>query len=134
MGIKTILVEDNKTIQDALVPTLEELGGMDVMIVVESASEAIAALGRFSASWELAVVDLFLKQGSGLDVLRACGRRHRKRVVVVLSNYATPGMREECRALGADEVFDKSTQLDAFFEFCARQFPGQPVAGNAFAR
>jgi DNA-binding NarL/FixJ family response regulator len=125
MGIKTILVEDNKAIRDAMVPTLSELGGMEVLAVVESAEEVIAAMERLTDCWELAVVDLFLKQGSGLDVLRACGLHHHSRVVVVLSNYATPRMREECRALGADEAFDKSTQLDAFFEFCASQFPGR---------
>ena len=123
MGIKTILVEDNKTIQGVLIPTLAELGGMDVLAVAESASEAIAAMDRLTGTWELAVVDLFLKQGSGLDVLRACGRQHGDRVLVVLSNYATKKMREECTALGADAVFDKSTQLDLFFDFCAQKFP-----------
>ena len=123
MGIKTILVEDNKTIQGVLIPTLGELGGMEVLAVAESASEAIAAMDRLTGTWELAVVDLFLKQGSGLDVLRACGRQHGDRVLVVLSNYATKKMREECTALGADAVFDKSTQLDLFFDFCAQKFP-----------
>ena len=123
MGIKTILVEDNKTIQGVLIPTLAELGGMEVLAVAESASEAIAAMDRLTGTWELAVVDLFLKQGSGLDVLRACGRQHGDQVLVVLSNYATKKMREECTALGADAVFDKSTQLDLFFDFCAQKFP-----------
>lgn len=121
MSIKTVLVEDSKTIRDALIPTMAELGDMEVVAVAESATEAVAALESLSTSWELAVVDLFLKQGSGLDVLRAC-RRRRSGCVVVLSNYATPQMREECRALGADGVFDKSTQLDAFFDFCLHRF------------
>jgi DNA-binding NarL/FixJ family response regulator len=78
---------------------------------------------RLDAVWELAVVDLALKQGTGLDVLRAF-RHHPGRVVVVLSNYATRQIRAECAMLGADGVFDKSTQLDAFFDFCAARFPG----------
>jgi DNA-binding NarL/FixJ family response regulator len=125
MSIKTILVEDNKTIRDVLIPTMEELGGMEVMAVAETASEAVAAFLSLDGIWQLAVVDLFLRQGSGLDVLRACGGRQADRVVVVLSNYATPQMRERCCSLGADGVFDKSTQLDAFFDFCARRFQGK---------
>jgi DNA-binding NarL/FixJ family response regulator len=122
MGIKTILVEDSKTIRDTLIPAMAELGGMDVVAVAETAREAMDQLSQMEGVWQLAVVDLFLKQGSGLDVLRACGSRRRDRVVVVLSNYATDDMRKECRALGADRVFDKSTELDAFFDFCASHF------------
>ena len=125
MGIKTILVEDNRTIQGVLIPTLIELGDMEIMAVAETACEAIAAMEKLDDTWELAVVDLFLKHGSGLDILRACGCNHEGRVVVVLSNYATKKMREECAALGADGVFDKSTQLDMFFDFCALKFQGR---------
>ena len=38
---------------------------------------------------------------------------------VVLSNYATPEMRERCLELGADGVFDKSTEIDALLSYCA---------------
>lgn len=125
MRIKTILVEDSKTIRDALIPAMEELGDMDVLAIAETAKEAIAVLNLLDDRWQLAVVDLFLRQGSGLDVLRACGRRRSGHIVVVLSNYATRQMRAQCIEFGADAVFDKSTQLDAFFEFCSLRFPPQ---------
>lgn len=118
MTIKTVLVEDSQTIRDALIPTMAELGDMEVVGVAEGAQEAVALLDFLRPSWELAVVDLFLKQGSGLDVLRAWGYRRSGRLLVVLSNSATKDMREQCARLGADAVFDKSTQLDAFFSFC----------------
>jgi DNA-binding NarL/FixJ family response regulator len=122
MTIKTVLIEDSKTIRDVLIPTLAELGDMEVLAVAEGADEAVQKMHFFRVHWQLAVVDLFLKQGSGLDVLRAWGRHHPGKLIVVLSNYATKPMRDECVALGADAVFDKSTQLDAFFEFCATRF------------
>jgi len=43
---------------------------------------------------------------------------HTKRVV--LSNHATPDIRLKCRELGADEVFDKSNELDAMLLYCNR--------------
>jgi DNA-binding NarL/FixJ family response regulator len=119
MTIKTVLIEDSKTIRDALIPTMAELGDMEIVGVAEGARAGVALLDSLRSVWELAVVDLFLKQGSGLDVLRAWGPRHRGRLLVVLSNYATKDMREQCAMLGADGVFDKSTQLDAFFDFCS---------------
>jgi DNA-binding NarL/FixJ family response regulator len=39
--------------------------------------------------------------------------------VVVLTNYPTQEMRRRCLALGADAVFDKSNELEAFFEYCS---------------
>jgi hypothetical protein len=37
-------------------------------------------------------------------------------------------MRAQCLALGADAVFDKSTELDVFFDF-VRHIQGRPDAG-----
>ncbi len=38
----------------------------------------------------------------------------------MLSNYASADMRRACLALGADQVFDKSTEIEALVEYCAR--------------
>ena len=127
MSIQTILVEDSKTIREVLIPTMAELADMDVMAWAETSSDAIETLGTLQEKWQLAVVDLFLKAGSGLDVLRAIKDRPRVKLVVVLSNYATADMRKTCLELGADAVFDKSTQLDMFFEFCVAQFAEQDL-------
>ena len=67
---------------------------------------------------DLAIVDLFLKQGSGLGVLEAVQARASGQRVVVLSNYATPDMRKRCEQLGADAVFDKSNEIDALVDYC----------------
>lgn len=38
--------------------------------------------------------------------------------MLVLTNNPTAEIRRRCLALGADGVFDKSTELDAFFDLC----------------
>jgi DNA-binding NarL/FixJ family response regulator len=123
MPLITLLVEDSPTIRENLTAALGELADVRIVATAESATEALAALEAYSDSWELAVVDLFLKEGSGLTVLRACQERPAWRHVLVLTNYPTPEIRRRCLALGADAVFDKSTELDAFFDRC-----------NAYAR
>ena len=35
----------------------------------------------------------------------------------MLTNYATPEMRRQALLLGADAVFDKSTEIDALIDF-----------------
>ena len=66
----------------------------------------------------LAIVDLFLRQGSGLGVLAACRNRTAGQKMVVLSNYATPDVRMRCAQLGVDAVFDKSNEIDALVDYC----------------
>lgn len=119
MPLTTILIEDNETIRDNLVPAMAELAAIEVMAIAQTSSEALVALEQHGEDWDLAVVDLFLKEGSGLTVLRACQNRPSHQNVVVLTNYPTQEIRRRCLALGADAVFDKSNELEAFFEYCS---------------
>lgn len=119
MPLLTILVEDSKTIRDNLIPALRELADAEVVVCAETAAEAVAAMTQHDG-WQLAIVDLFLREGSGLTVLRACQDRPRHQHVVVFTNYPNASIREQCLQLGADAVFDKSTEIDALFEHCQR--------------
>lgn len=118
MKLMTILVEDSKTIRDSLVPAMDEFVDVQMLATAETATEAIEALEEHKGAWQLAIVDLFLREGSGLTVLNACRSRAADQHVVVLTNYPTPEMRRRCAQLGADAVFDKSNELDLFFAFC----------------
>ncbi len=117
-----ILIEDNITIRDELASALLDLADMRVTGFARTASEGISLCAQPSG-WDLAVIDLFLKQGSGLEVLQSLRTRNRNQRVVVLSNYATADIRSRCHALGSDAVYDKSTELDAFFAYCVGAFP-----------
>ena len=119
--LRTFIVEDNATIRENLVGTLEELTCILTIGHAEAENEARAWLDSHRDDWELAIVDLFLKQGSGLGVLQACRGRRPNQKVVVLSNYATPDIRKRCAQLGVDAVFDKSNEIDALIDFCVAQ-------------
>jgi len=116
--LKTYIVEDNLTIRENLVGTLEELTCIEAIGFADTESDAQRWLGENDGGWELAIVDLFLKQGSGLGVLQTCLSRRSNQKVVVLSNYATPDIRKRCAQLGADAVFDKSNEIDALVDYC----------------
>lgn len=117
-ALTVFLVEDNPLIQAHLVPALHDLACAEVLAAVQTEDEAVKWLAQHKGGWDLAVVDLFLKQGNGIGVVNwTCGRNPDQKVVV-LTNYATPETRNRCLHSGADAVFDKSTELDQFFEFC----------------
>lgn len=61
---------------------------------------------------DVAIIDVFVKSGSGLGVLEHIATYDSPPRQVVLTNYATRDMRSRCRALGADAVFDKSAEIE----------------------
>ena len=128
--LKTYIVEDNVTIRENLVGTLEELTCIKAIGFAETEAEASRWLDANADVWELAIVDLFLKQGSGLGVLQTCMRRRPNQKVVVLSNYATPDIRKRCAQFGVDAVFDKSNEIDGLIDFCIAQAAVLKAARN----
>lgn len=118
MKLRTYIVEDNATIRENLIGTLEELAEVEAVGMAETEDEGKDWLANHSAQWDLAIVDLFLRQGSGLGVLAACRNRNAGQKMVVLSNYATPDVRMRCAQLGVDAVFDKSNEIDALVDYC----------------
>lgn len=118
MRLKTYIVEDNPTIRENLIATLEELAGVETVGTADTENEGKEWLNSNPDKWNLAIIDLFLKQGSGLGVLAACRDRKAWQKVVVLSNYATTDIRQRCAQLGVDAVFDKSNEIDALVDYC----------------
>lgn len=111
--LKTFVVEDNAIILENLCATLVETDLVEIVGSAESEQAALAWLLNDAHACDVVLIDIFLKTGTGLGVLK--GIRHspyKPRRVVVLSNYATPDMRARCAELGAHEVFDKSSQID----------------------
>ena len=116
--LRTYLVEDSPVIRESLIAALEEMAPVVVVGAADNEGAATAWLQSEQNDCDLVIVDIFLKGGSGLGVLRALTERHGPRRVVVLSNYATPDMRRRCLELGADEVFDKSSDIDGLLAYC----------------
>lgn len=123
MALITYLVEDSATIRENLILTLEEIAPVKVVGFAETEHEASAWLSAHNADWKLAIVDLFLKEGSGLGVLKGCQNRSADQKVVVLTNYATSDIRRRCAELGSDAVFDKSNELDELLDYCIQVTP-----------
>jgi DNA-binding NarL/FixJ family response regulator len=120
MALKAYIVEDSPTIRENLIETLHELAEVEAVGMADTERDAKAWLAQHPDGWDIAVVDLFLREGNGLGVVEACrGRRHGRKVIV-LSNHATSDMRRRCAQLGADAVFDKSTEIDALLDYCVK--------------
>jgi len=127
--IKTYIVEDSPVILDSLVAMLEEMVPVTVVGTADTESAAVAWLSEPEHDCDLVIIDIFLKRGSGLGVLKALQDQYPERRLVVLSNYATADMRRTCLQLGADRVFDKSNEIDALVQYCDRLAAGETGPG-----
>lgn len=121
-SLKAFIVEDSPVIRENLIATLEEMVSLQVVGTAEDEAHAVEWLNDGDNACDLVIVDIFIKQGSGLGVLQKTQQTQRQkpspRKHVVLSNYATPDMRRRCLELGADQVFDKSNEIDSLIDYC----------------
>ena len=124
MKVRAYIVEDSPTIRENLIETLQELALVEPVGAAETEHEGKKWLAQNDDYWDLAIIDLFLKEGSGLNILEACRGRRPGQKMVVLSNHATHDVRWRCAQLGADAVFDKSNEIDALVEYCIVQSEG----------
>jgi len=121
---KIYIVEDSSIIRENLIEALHENAPVEVVGTADDEKSAVAWLRDRSHASDLVIVDIFLKSGSGLGVLKAATTGSVAAKLVVLSNYATPDMRRKCLELGADRVFDKSNEIDALILYCCRLADG----------
>jgi DNA-binding NarL/FixJ family response regulator len=129
--VRTFIVEDSSVVRENLIAALEENAPIEVIGVAEDESTAVDWLMGSDHECDLVIVDIFLRAGTGLGVLKGTNGLPPGTRRVVLSNHATADIRIKCRELGADEVFDKSNQLDEMLLYCQRL--GSNLAASADA-
>ena len=121
LGLRIYLVEDNAIIRENLAAALAELANTTLCGTADGERAAVSWLKTHPDDWDLAIVDIFLKEGNGIGVVSAGRERHSNQKLVVLTNYASTGVREQCLKLGADAVFDKSHDIDNLVDLCLQQ-------------
>lgn len=120
-SLNAFVVEDNPTIRENLVGTLEELTCVKVIGTSGTEDEALAWVNSHPDAWDLLIIDLFLQRGSGMHLVQKLPARRTGQKVVIFSNYVNPSVRKRCAQLGVDAVFDKSTEIDSLVDYCVRQ-------------
>jgi DNA-binding NarL/FixJ family response regulator len=114
--LRVFLIEDAPRIRAILMEVLQSHQGIDVIGYAENETDAVRDLR--SIEWDLAIVDIALKQGNGLGVLEALNKDNRqygKRIV--FSGDASPLLKKRVQALGADGVFDKASDMDGLLHY-----------------
>lgn len=117
-AIRVVLIEDSPALQQLLVGMLADIAGIEIIGAVDAEDQALATIEQYHP--DVAIIDLELNQGSGLNVLREiCAQpdRYHGLHAVVFSNHAHASVRERCRMLGAAAFFDKTFQMDDLLDY-----------------
>ena len=124
--LRAFIVEDSPVIRDNLIAALEEMVPLKVVGFAENEIDAVRWLSDKNNGCDLAIIDIFLRAGSGLGVLRSLKAYNVGIERVVLTNYASVDIRRQCLQLGASRVFDKSNEIDALIGYCLTLFDPLP--------
>src|SRR5215211_2972039 len=117
------LIEDHATVRQALAFVLEREPELEVVAQAGSVAEA----RRFSADFDVAIVDLGLPDGHGTEVIRELRTINSKCAVLVLT--ADPHRTQFARAVeaGACGVLHKSTPLEEIAQAVRRLIAGEAL-------
>jgi len=125
--LRVVLVEDSPIIRARLAETLSEIPNLEIVGQAESESDALSLLD--GGGWDAVVLDLQLRQGTGLGVLRKLkqGGRPSQSKVIVFTNYAFPQYRDRSMSFGADFFFDKAREFHRVRDVLADLASGEPT-------
>src|SRR5437879_4102650 len=124
--MKVLLVDDSLVIRRHLVEMLSEVDGVNVVGEAGDIGEALYLVQYKNP--DLAIIDLGLPQGSGLELLRRIKLYDSAITVIVLTNYAQDFNREACNSAGADFFFDKSLEFEQVPPLLGLLAAGRPPA------
>ncbi|ABF06977.1 two-component system, OmpR family, response regulator [Cupriavidus metallidurans] len=112
--LRVLLIEDSAVIRSML---MEYLTAFPFVEAVDWADTESKAVGLAAAgAYHVAIVDLQLRQGNGINVLREMQKARFPGIRIVYTNHAQVSMyRRQCAEAGADYFFDKSLEMEQVF-------------------
>ncbi|HEY6864004.1 MAG TPA: response regulator transcription factor [Burkholderiales bacterium] len=108
--MKVLIADDSQIVRERLAYLLGDVEGVEIVGQAEDAVEGSNLAEALKP--DVAILDVRMPRGSGLDVLRSIKSHHPSATVIILTNFVDPEARQLCLARGADYFFDKSIEFD----------------------
>jgi DNA-binding NarL/FixJ family response regulator len=125
MTLRVYIVEDYAPLVERLRERLAEIGA-DLVGHADSSAEALHDLAALHA--DVVVTDVFLREGSGLDVLRGLRAMAQPpgQWRIVFTHYCSSYYRDAAARFGATHFFDKQWDVGTLFDtLAARAAPSR---------
>ena len=109
--LRIFLVEDSVAVRDLMIDILKEIPGV---IFAGFAEEEADALKKIDAeSFDVLILDIELKQGNGMNLLRTLAESHKplNSLKIIFSNNVSNAFRRAGEKYGVRFFFDKSSEF-----------------------
>jgi DNA-binding NarL/FixJ family response regulator len=124
--LRIFLVEDSVAVRDLMIDTLKEIPGV---IFAGFAEEEADALKKIDAeSFDVLILDIELKQGNGMSLLRTLAESHKplNSLKIIFSNNVSNAFRRAGEKYGVRFFFDKSSEFAKLRDLLAALGTGLP--------
>ena len=125
--MNVFLVEDSPMVCERLVELIEADGKHRVVGQAETCDGAVAGIADTHP--DVAIFDIKLARGNGIDALVQAKRLRPDLVGIVMSNYATPQHVKASADAGAKCFLDKSCEFERITEILASLSAGNDMRG-----
>ncbi|MEO8101284.1 MAG: response regulator [Betaproteobacteria bacterium] len=111
--LRVYLVEDSAHVRDLLLDFLHVPGEVEIVGFADNEAESVAAI--IAQPVDAVIVDLKLREGSGMAVIERLRRANLVPApkIIVFTNHPFPEIRARAMLMGADYFFDKSADYDS---------------------
>jgi DNA-binding NarL/FixJ family response regulator len=106
LPLRVYLVEDFAPVRDLIIENIGEIPGLELAGVAEGEEAAVRWLRRHDC--DVLILDLELRQGNGLGVLKALQGSASRIVKIVYSNHVSANIRGLAEHFGATHFLDKT--------------------------
>lgn len=113
--LKVLLADDSKPYREALKSLLDGIPGVRTVGEAEDARAAVVMNERLRP--DVVVLNVRMPGESGIGALRRIkAKPGGPPVVIMLTDYPYPQIRERCLQMGADYFFEKSGEIDQIID------------------
>jgi DNA-binding NarL/FixJ family response regulator len=106
IGLSVLIVDDSSIIYRRLKLLLKELELVTSITYAGNYSAAVQVIGK--GDIDIVLMDVFLPDKKGADLLRFVKKENPSIKVIVITNHVDDHYRKLCKELGADHFIDKS--------------------------
>ena len=112
--MKLLLVDDSNDVLELLSELAQTIEGLEIVGRAQREDEAIELFLKQKP--DVVFIDIRLKQGRGIDVLKRIKKETPSVIVFILTSYLYPQYWRKCHELGANYYFDKLFELSKAIE------------------
>ena len=120
--MKVFVVEDSQAVRERLVDMINEIEDVDVVGEADTYDSAVS--GILATRPDVAILDISLAAGSGIDVLAHVKRQLPALKGIMLTNYSSPQHVKASADAGADYFLDKTSEFEKIVDILERLTQG----------